>query len=168
MDVATHAAIARALGPYRISIHSGSDKFSIYPAAERATGGSVHIKTSGTSYLTLLGTLAQEDPDLLRDVWRVALEAYASARASYWVSAGVEHMPGPDELAAGDLPGLLVEPGSREILHVTYGAVLGPDAGGGLRDRVLRAAWAQRETYWARLADHIGRHIAPLAPRELS
>jgi len=164
-DLATHAAIARALGPYKISIHSGSDKYSIYPAAQRVTGGSFHLKTSGTSYLTLLATLSQGEPELLRDVWRVALETYGAARASYWVSAGVERMPRADDLSTADLAGLLVEPGAREILHVTYGAILGPPPAGGLRDRVLRAAWEQRETYWAGLAEHLGRHLRPLMPR---
>ena len=32
-DIAGHAAIARQLGPYKLSLHSGSDKFSIYPGS---------------------------------------------------------------------------------------------------------------------------------------
>ena len=34
-DMRVHAAIARAFGPYKISLHSGSDKFSIYEIAAR-------------------------------------------------------------------------------------------------------------------------------------
>ena len=34
-DVAVHAAIARAHGPYKLSLHSGSDKFSIYDTCVR-------------------------------------------------------------------------------------------------------------------------------------
>src|SRR6185437_2836292 len=34
-----HAAIAEALGPYKLSLHSGSDKLSIYPSLARATKG---------------------------------------------------------------------------------------------------------------------------------
>src|SRR5690606_34105975 len=49
--LAGHAGIARALGPYKLSLHSGSDKFSVYPAIAEATGGLVHLKTAGTSYL---------------------------------------------------------------------------------------------------------------------
>jgi hypothetical protein len=47
-DLAIHAAIAREFGPYKLSLHSGSDKFSIYPAAMRQTRGLVHLKTAGT------------------------------------------------------------------------------------------------------------------------
>src|SRR5690606_21841754 len=51
-DLAGHAAIARAFGPYKLSLHSGSDKFSVYPLAVDATNGMVHLKTAGTSMLT--------------------------------------------------------------------------------------------------------------------
>ena len=60
-DVAGHAAIARALGPYKLSLHSGSDKFSIYPIAMQAAHGLVHLKTAGTSYLEALRTTAALD-----------------------------------------------------------------------------------------------------------
>ena len=50
-----HAAVARAYGPYKLSLHSGSDKFSIYPIASRLAGDRVHLKTAGTSYLERCG-----------------------------------------------------------------------------------------------------------------
>ena len=48
-DVEVHAAIARRFGDYKLSVHSGSDKFSIYDDVALATRGRVHLKTSGTS-----------------------------------------------------------------------------------------------------------------------
>jgi hypothetical protein len=56
LDVNGHAALARYFGPYKLSLHSGSDKYSIYPLAMQATQGMVHLKTAGTSYLTALHT----------------------------------------------------------------------------------------------------------------
>src|SRR3984957_892378 len=38
-SLADHTAIAKLLGPYKMSLHSGSDKLSIYPSLARATGG---------------------------------------------------------------------------------------------------------------------------------
>jgi tagaturonate epimerase len=167
-DVALHAAIARRFGDYRLSVHSGSDKFSIYEAIARATRDRVHLKTSGTSYLVALETVAALDPTLMRRVWGVALEAYTTARASYHVSATVTGAPSPDGATVEQLVGLLHDPNTREILHVTYGSVLnGPAAAGtsgvGLGDEFRAAIWAARETYWANLADHIGRHLRPFA-----
>ena len=46
------------LGPYKLSVHSGSDKFSAYPAIAEATGGVLHLKTAGTSYLEALRAVA--------------------------------------------------------------------------------------------------------------
>ena len=36
-DFEVHAEIARALGPYKLSLHSGSDKYSTYPLIAEAT-----------------------------------------------------------------------------------------------------------------------------------
>jgi tagaturonate epimerase len=157
-DVALHAAIARRFGDYRLSVHSGSDKFSIYDAIARATRGRVHLKTSGTSYLTALETVAASDPELMRRVWGVALDAYTSARASYHVSATVAGAPAPDGASHAQLAGLLRDPNTREILHVTYGAVLN-----GPSDDVRAAIWTAREAYWTNLTAHIGRHLQPFA-----
>jgi hypothetical protein len=43
-----HAAIADLLGPYKLSLHSGSDKLSMYAALARATKGKFHV--SGMSF----------------------------------------------------------------------------------------------------------------------
>ena len=58
-SLADHAAIAKQLGPYKLSLHSGSDKLSIYPSLSRATAGMFHVKTAGTSYLEALRILAR-------------------------------------------------------------------------------------------------------------
>ncbi|RXL43375.1 hypothetical protein EO238_34780, partial [Citrobacter sp. AAK_AS5] len=71
-DIAVHAAIARRFGSYKLSLHSGSDKFSIYEIAARHTRGSVHLKTAGTSYLEALRAVAQVSPDLFRAVYTFA------------------------------------------------------------------------------------------------
>ena len=98
-DIAVHAAIARALGPYKISLHSGSDKFSIYEATARQTHGMVHLKTAGTSYLEALRTIAVLDPELLRSIYMCAREHYEVDRASYHVSARLERAPLPSSLS---------------------------------------------------------------------
>jgi len=57
-ELARHAAVARYFGGYKLSLHSGSDKFSVYPVVARHTGGAVHLKTAGTSYLEALRVMA--------------------------------------------------------------------------------------------------------------
>jgi hypothetical protein len=160
-DVAVHAAIARRLGDYKLSVHSGSDKFSIYDAVASGTHDRLHLKTSGTSYLVALETIAAADPELMRRIWRVALGAYTAARASYHVSANAAGAPSPEGASAESLAGLLSDSNTREILHVTYGAVLHDDAV--LGDDLRAAIWSRREQYWANLEAHIGRHLRPFS-----
>lgn len=50
-DFLAHADICRHFGGYKLSIHSGSDKFSIYPTIAEVTEGVFHIKTAGTNWL---------------------------------------------------------------------------------------------------------------------
>ena len=78
--------IARAVKQYglpanlKLSVHSGSDKFSIYPAIRRALARSkagVHLKTAGTTWLEELIGLAEAGGDGLA----LAREIYAYARA---------------------------------------------------------------------------------------
>ena len=61
-----HCAIARARGGYKISIHSGSDKFSVYPAIGRHTGMRLHLKTAGTSWLQAVRVVSRTNPPLFR------------------------------------------------------------------------------------------------------
>ena len=60
-SLADHAALARELGPYKLSLHSGSDKLSLYPILARTTNGCFHVKTAGTSYLEALRVVARHD-----------------------------------------------------------------------------------------------------------
>ncbi|MCC7358547.1 MAG: hypothetical protein IT317_03670 [Anaerolineales bacterium] len=166
-DFARHAAIARQLGPYKLSLHSGSDKFSIYATAARLTQGLVHLKTAGTSYLEALRTVAALDPALFREVYAFAREHYAGDRASYHVSAEVERAPAPGDLSDRELPRLLDEFDAREILHVTFGSVLTERAASGERrfyPRLMRLLRAHAAAYAANLERHFGRHLQPFLP----
>jgi hypothetical protein len=163
-DFARHVAIASALGPYKLSLHSGSDKFSIYPIFDRVAGDLVHLKTAGTSYLEALRATAGTDPDLFREILAFAFERYAEDRASYHVSADPAKVPTPDQLADGELATVLDDFDGREMLHVTFGSVLTvADAAGGyrFRDRLLATLQADEEAHYAALEAHFDRHIAP-------
>jgi hypothetical protein len=162
-DFARHVAIARALGPYKLSLHSGSDKFSIYPIFARVAGDLVHLKTAGTSYLEALRAIAGIDPDLFREILAFAFERYDEDRASYHVSADPAKVAWPDQLADAELASVLDEFDGREMLHVTFGSVLTTQdaAGYRFRDRLLAALQADEEAHYAALEAHFDRHIGP-------
>ncbi len=155
---AKHAAVARAFGSYKLSLHSGSDKFSIYPIAARLTGNQVHLKTAGTSYLEALRAVARIAPAVFREIVALAVERYPVDRASYHVSAEIAalkpFLEEPDE----NLDKILDDFHGREILHVTYGSVLNhPSLGAALFD-ILKAKEA---LYTELVARHFDRHLQP-------
>ncbi len=161
-DIASHAAIARELGPYKLSLHSGSDKFSIYPAAMRQTHGRVHLKTAGTSYLEALRTIAGLDVPFFREIYNFARERYEIDRASYHVSAELVRAPQPGRLC--HWPALLDQFDAREILHVTFGSVLtATNAAGGWRfyDHFMELLRDNAEAYADNLETHFIRHLQP-------
>ena len=159
-DAAVHAAIARRLGPYKLSLHSGSDKLSVYGALARQAGTLAHIKTAGTSYLEALRTAAALDPGLFRAVYALARERYEEDRASYHVSARLERAPMPDTVAHADLPSLLDQFDAREILHVTFGSALARYG-----DRLRALLRAHPDAYDARVERHFVRHLGAFTPQ---
>jgi hypothetical protein len=161
-SLADHAAIAELLGPYKLSLHSGSDKFSIYPALVRQTRGLAHLKTAGTSYLVALRTVATLDADLFREIYAFALGRYEKDRASYHVSARAGRAPSPGDVGAAELPGLLEHFDAREILHVTFGSVLGETH---FRDHFFELLRGHPERYAADLEAHLVEHLRPFVTR---
>lgn len=159
-DLTVHAAIARELGPYKLSLHSGSDKFSVYPIISELTEGVVHLKTAGTSYLEALRVIANVDSKLFREILDFDRARYETDRASYHVSAKVELVPSVSQLSDDQLPGLLEDFHARQVLHVTFGSTLHQYG-----DTIKALLQAHEEAYAATLERHFIRHIEPFSQR---
>ncbi|MEM8678369.1 MAG: tagaturonate epimerase family protein, partial [Planctomycetota bacterium] len=80
-----HAALARLLGPYKLSLHSGSDKLSMYRLLAKATSGQFHVKTAGTSYLEALRVVARHEESLFREIVAFSRSHYEKDKATYHV-----------------------------------------------------------------------------------
>ena len=156
-NCAVHAGIARRLGPYKLSLHSGSDKLSIYAAFRRASDALAHVKTAGTSYLEALRTLARTDPGLFRDIYEVARRRYGEDRATYMVSARIEATPDAVRVVDAELPALLDDFHVRQVLHVTFGSAL--DRFG---ERLHLALNRDLPAYEDNLERHFVRHLQAL------
>ena len=157
-DLEGHAAIARALGPYKLSLHSGSDKFLVYPLMQAATRGLVHLKTAGTSYLEALRVVAQLDPPLFREMLSFARDHYERDRATYHVSAQLSRVPESAAIRDEDLASLLDNSDARQVLHVTFGSALAT-----FRPRLMQLLRANEDVYAGTLERHFVRHLAPFA-----
>ena len=153
-------------GPYKLSIHSGSDKFSVYPAIVRQTRGLVHLKTAGTSYLEALHTIAPLDPDLFREIYVFARDRFESDRATYHTSSSLERAPLPQDVPDADLVKLLDQFDARQILHITFGSVLrekGDNSSLRFQERLTDLLQAHSEEYARNLEAHFVKHLTLFA-----
>jgi len=167
---ATHVAIARTLGPYKLSLHSGSDKFSVYPIAARLSEGLIHLKTAGTSYLEALRVIATANPNLFRRILDFAFERFDADKATYHISARIETVPRSRELSDGQLETVLDSNDGRQLLHVTYGSVLtaaNPDGSHRFRRELRETLIDHEEEHYAVLAAHMRKHMEPFASQGL-
>ena len=153
-DFKAHARIARELGPYKLSIHTGSDKFSIYPIIYKYTGQYVHLKTAGTSWLEALRVIAMYDVSLFRQILDFAIERYPIDRASYHVSGELDKVPANP--ADNELPGLFDQFDARQVMHVTFGSILD-----NFREPFFEVLKAHLDAYDEVLKTHFDKHIAP-------
>ena len=154
-----HCAIARARGNYKISIHSGSDKFSVYPAIGRHTGMRLHLKTAGTSWLQALRVVARADAPLFRRVVTRAIEWFPEAAKLYHVTADPSRIPALDSVADGELEKLLDTRDSRQVLHITYGGILDVPS---LREELFTTLDTAEDDHVASVRDHIEKHVSLL------
>ena len=139
------AVLAHAASDYglpvglKLSVHSGSDKFSLYPVIRRAlerSGAGVHVKTAGTTWLEELIGLSEAGGDglaLTREIYAYALGAIDELCAPYATVIDIDRarLPSAAELASWDGPRLAAairhlpadprfNPHVRQLFHVSF------------------------------------------------
>ena len=163
-EFTVHAAIADHFG-YKISVHSGSDKFMVFPVVGEKTNGKYHLKTAGTNWLEAVRVIAQHKPDLYRRMHAFALEHLEEAKKYYHIGAKVENIPALDDLKDSELPELMNKDDSRQVMHITYGLILqAKDENGNtlFKDEFYSALYEHEVEYTEALKKHIGRHLKTL------
>jgi len=148
-ELVKHAAVTALFNTYKLSLHSGSDKFSVYPLLVKYWGDKLHVKTAGTSYLEALRTIAVKTPVLFEKIWKLGLERYNNDRLSYHVSADPQQV-----ISAAPSAALLEDFHGREILHVTFGSAL-MEYGIEIREALTTNADAYQEN----LISHFKKHL---------
>jgi tagaturonate epimerase len=160
-----HLAVARTFGPYKLSLHSGSDKFSIYPIVAGLAGELVHLKTAGTSYLEAVRAIAALNPTLFREIAAYARERYPVDRATYHVSAEIARMPEISSWPDERLTELPDDFHARQALHVTFGAVLNHTS---FRNSLFATLRRSEETHYQMLEEHFKKHLIPFKSQVLA
>ncbi len=139
------AVIAHAVRQYglpanlKLSVHSGSDKFSLYPVIRRAiqrTGAGLHLKTAGTTWLEEMIGLAEAGGDGLafaREIHADALGHVDELCAPYASVIDIDRslLPSVETVAGWDGEQFAAalrheptdprfNPGFRQLIHVSF------------------------------------------------
>jgi hypothetical protein len=161
--VAMWASSALGLPPsLKLSVHSGSDKFSIYPGIGKIVkklGCGLHLKTAGTTWLEELIGLAEAGGhglDIAKKVYSGAYARFEELTAPYAsvIDISMARLPSPPQVMAWDSDTYVAalrhqqsdprfNPDFRQLLHVGYkvAAELGTeylDALDSCRDSITR------------------------------
>ena len=123
----------------KLSVHSGSDKFSIYEPIRRClqkTGAGLHVKTAGTTWLEEIIGLTEAGGDGLefaKDVYAKAFEKRAELCQPYATVIDIDEskLPSPEEVSSWSSDKYVATvrhvPGDpnfnssvRQLLHVGY------------------------------------------------
>lgn len=160
----------------KLSVHSGSDKFSLYGPigrAVKAQNAGLHIKTAGTNWLEEVAGLAEAGGEglvIAKEIYTKALGRYDELAAPYATVIDIDpkKLPSAAEVAGwtsqqfveavANEPGVKgYNPSLRQLIHVGYkvAAEMGP--------RYLAALKAHEAVIGRRVTDNLLRkHIRPL------
>ena len=139
------AVIQFAIGQYglpnnlKLSVHSGSDKFGLYPIIRKAihaTGAGIHLKTAGTTWLEEIIGLAEAGGDglaLAKEIYAYAFEHIDELCMPYASVIDIDRtrLPSSSEVARWDGPKLAstirhvpndpsFNANVRQLLHVSF------------------------------------------------
>ena len=159
-----HLQISKYFGTYKISLHSGSDKFCVYKVIGEINDGFIHIKTAGTSYLEALKVAALMEPKLFREILDYCSPLFESEKKSYHVSADAAKLKSAKEYSDKELPRLFENKDCRQVLHVTFGRILTDKNENGefiFKDRLIKCLKDNEETHYEVVIKHFRKHLDP-------
>jgi hypothetical protein len=159
-----HLEISEKLGPYKISIHSGSDKFSVYWAIGELKKGFVHVKTAGTSYLEALHAIAIKEPALFKEIMDFSRAHYEVEKKTYHVVGELSKVKAASDCTDAELLDYFNQDDARQVLHVNFGKVLTEKDSDGnflFYNRFMTCLKENEETHYEVLIKHFKKHFEP-------
>ncbi|MCX8082224.1 MAG: tagaturonate epimerase family protein [bacterium] len=153
-----HQTIREKMGNYKISLHSGSDKLSIYTLFKDIFGDKIHIKTSGTSWIEAVKLIAMKDFGLFLEILKNCLKDFKENSASYEISAKPEKID-LEEIKDISVEDLFRDNNIRQIIHISYGSILGKSNSKEVKERFLKILYKYEEEYHTLLKSHLDNHL---------
>ncbi|MBN1445310.1 MAG: hypothetical protein JW957_04295 [Candidatus Omnitrophica bacterium] len=160
-DLAAHQSIREKAGNYKISLHSGSDKFSVYPAFKKILGDKIHVKTAGTSWVEAVKVIAEKNFPLFLEILECGITNFEKHAASYEISAKPELID-MKNLKNTEVAALFADNNIRQVVHISYGTILSEEDSAGrfiYRNRFFEVLNNNEELYYGFLEAHLGKHL---------
>jgi tagaturonate epimerase len=160
----------------KLSVHSGSDKFSIYPIINRLIkkhDAGLHVKTAGTTWLEEVIGLAEsggEGLELVKEVYAQAREHFAELVAPYSTVIDIDQDKLPDPKSVMDWSSAQYQdalrhvesspsynPNFRQLLHVGF------KVAAGMGKRFTYALETNEEIVGRNVTENLfNRHLQPI------
>lgn len=159
-----HVKISEYFGSYKISLHSGSDKFGVYKAIGQLKRGYTHVKTAGTSFLEALKVVAYSQPEVFRKILDFSRTEYEKEKESYHVSAELSKVHPSENYSNDELLDLFTQNDARQVLHVTFGKILTTLEEHGktlFKEDIYNCLRENEEVHYNYLIKHFYNHLNP-------
>jgi tagaturonate epimerase len=163
-------------GTLKLSVHSGSDKFSIYPVINRLIkkhDAGLHVKTAGTTWLEEVIGLAESGGEglvLVKEIYAQARDHYAELAAPYSTVIDIDpdKLPDPKSVMAWSSAQYVnalrhiessrhYNPNFRQLLHVGF------KVAAGMGKRFIGALEANEEIVGKNVTENLfNRHLQPI------
>lgn len=160
----------------KLSVHSGSDKFALYPVINRLIHrhrAGLHVKTAGTTWLEEVVGLAESGGEglaIAKDIYTGSFMKYDELTAPYRTVIDIDRaaLPSPEVVAAWDGTRFAAalrhdqahpwyDKGLRQLIHVGF------KVAAKMGDRFTEALRTYRKTVAANVADNLlHRHLLPI------
>jgi hypothetical protein len=154
-----HWLIAQDYEKYKISVPTSDDTFSVFASSGEFAGEGLYLKTTGTSWLESLRLTTMVDPSLYRDMHRHALSVFGEASGLYPAPPDLTRIPKLEAVDDPELPALLGNDDTRQLLHITRGHLLKDEP---LRSRLYHLLSQYEEDYWSLLENQTEKHLESL------
>lgn len=151
-----HNEITKYYGSYKLSIHSADDKFKIFKYLRDVLGYSFHIKTSGTTWMESLRTIAEFNPELFSKILEATFKRAQENSKDYYIQLDYEKIK---KLLKVQEPLKLIDISeTRQLLHVSYGTAINE-----FRQDILETLYNHEEEYFKNIIRNYEKHLIAIS-----
>ncbi len=147
-----HNKITKYFGNYRLSFHSADDKFRIFKYFHEILGDNFHVKTSGTTWMESLRTIAEFNPDLFKKIINIVFDNAEQNSKDYYITLDFRKIN--DYLKYKQPAELIDIKETRQFLHVSYGTVINE-----YRNEILETLYNHEEVYMTNIIKNYKTHF---------